>query len=157
MVIDRYDPLNLFERIPSLTMQMDPLLAQIDHLLDQDAIFQAVKAVVVAFPRLCPTIRAPRRPSARVAGWLIQVRGTAPWTPVPQPSRCLPSSRASRTWTAQRTTRRKSLAWRRGRSALLPRRLLGSNSATPQPALTPLLPPPPRFPRSAPLPRPRSL
>lgn len=44
MLVDRYDPLNLFERIPSLGMQMDPLLAQIDHLLDQDAIFQAVKA-----------------------------------------------------------------------------------------------------------------
>jgi IS5 family transposase len=44
MLIDRYDPLNLFERIPRLGMQMDPLLAQIDHLLDQDAIFQAVKA-----------------------------------------------------------------------------------------------------------------
>lgn len=44
MLVDRYDPLNLFERIPSLGMQMDPVLAQIDHLLDQDAIFQVVKA-----------------------------------------------------------------------------------------------------------------
>jgi hypothetical protein len=29
MLIDRYDPLNLFERIPRLGMQMDPLLAQV--------------------------------------------------------------------------------------------------------------------------------
>lgn len=44
MFIDRYDPLNLFERIPSLGMQMDPVLAQLDRLLDHDEIFQAVKA-----------------------------------------------------------------------------------------------------------------
>jgi transposase, IS5 family len=44
MLIDRYDPLNLFERIPSLGMQMDPVLAQLDRLLDHDEIFQAVKA-----------------------------------------------------------------------------------------------------------------
>jgi transposase, IS5 family len=44
MLIDRYDPLNLFARIPSLGMQMDPVLAQLDRLLDHDGIFQAVKA-----------------------------------------------------------------------------------------------------------------
>ena len=44
MLIDRYDSLNLFERIPSLGMQMDPVLAQLDRLLDHDEIFQAVKA-----------------------------------------------------------------------------------------------------------------
>ena len=44
MLTDRYDPLNLFERIPSLGMQMDPVLAQLDRLLDHDGIFQAVKA-----------------------------------------------------------------------------------------------------------------
>lgn len=44
MFVDRYDPLNLFARIPRLGMQMDPVLAQIDRLRDQDAIFQAVKA-----------------------------------------------------------------------------------------------------------------
>ncbi len=44
MFMDRYDPLNLFERIPSLGMQMDPVLAQRDRLLDHDEMFQAVKA-----------------------------------------------------------------------------------------------------------------
>src|SRR5919199_6626716 len=44
MLRDRYDPMNLFERIPTLSMQMDPILAQIDSLLDDDTIFQAVKA-----------------------------------------------------------------------------------------------------------------
>ena len=44
MFIERYDPLNLFERIPRLGMQRDPVLAQRDRLLDHDEIFQAVKA-----------------------------------------------------------------------------------------------------------------
>jgi transposase, IS5 family len=43
MLRDRYDPMNLFERIPTLSMQMDPILAQIDGLLADDIIFQAVK------------------------------------------------------------------------------------------------------------------
>ena len=44
MLRDRYEPMNLFERIPTLSMQLDPILAQIDTLLDDDTIFQAVKA-----------------------------------------------------------------------------------------------------------------
>jgi IS5 family transposase len=44
MLRDRYAPMNLFERIPTLSMQMDPILAQIDTLLDDDTLFQAVKA-----------------------------------------------------------------------------------------------------------------
>lgn len=44
MLRDRYEPLDLFACIPTLSMQMDPLLAQIDILLADDAIFQAVKA-----------------------------------------------------------------------------------------------------------------
>ena len=43
MLRDRYDPMNLFERIPTLSMQMDPILAQIDGVLADDVIFQAVK------------------------------------------------------------------------------------------------------------------
>lgn len=44
MLRDRYDPIDLFACIPTLSMQMDPVLAQIDSLLADDAIFQAVKA-----------------------------------------------------------------------------------------------------------------
>ena len=43
MLRDRYDPLNLFEHIPTLGMQMDPVLTQRDTLLADDAIFQMVK------------------------------------------------------------------------------------------------------------------
>src|SRR5919199_4224983 len=47
MLRDRYEPMNLFERIPTLSMQMDPILAQIDPLLDEDTMFQAVKADLI--------------------------------------------------------------------------------------------------------------
>jgi hypothetical protein len=44
MLRDRYDPIDLFACIPTLSMQMDPILAQIDILLADDTIFQVVKA-----------------------------------------------------------------------------------------------------------------
>ena len=44
MLRDCYEPMNLFERIPTLSMQLDPILAQIATLLDDDTLFQAVKA-----------------------------------------------------------------------------------------------------------------
>jgi IS5 family transposase len=43
MLRDRYDPMNLFEYIPTLSMQMEPVLTQMDTLLDDDGLFQAVK------------------------------------------------------------------------------------------------------------------
>jgi IS5 family transposase len=43
MLRDRYDPLNLFDQIPALGMQTDAVLAQLDMLLDDDELFQAVK------------------------------------------------------------------------------------------------------------------
>jgi hypothetical protein len=36
MLRDRYEPLNLFAYIPTLRMQMDPVLTQMDTLLDDD-------------------------------------------------------------------------------------------------------------------------
>ena len=48
MLRDRYDPMNLFAAIPTLRMQMDPVLTQMDTLLDDDVLFQAVKAALYA-------------------------------------------------------------------------------------------------------------
>jgi transposase, IS5 family len=54
MLRDWYDPINLFATIPQLDIQMDPVLAQLDRLLDHDAIFQTVKAdLVQRYPRMC--------------------------------------------------------------------------------------------------------
>jgi IS5 family transposase len=45
MIVDRYDPINLFEElVPKLNLQMEPELAQLDRLLDDDVLFERVKA-----------------------------------------------------------------------------------------------------------------
>jgi IS5 family transposase len=44
MIVDRYDPMNLFELVPKLELEMEPELAQLDRLLDDDVIFERVRA-----------------------------------------------------------------------------------------------------------------
>lgn len=44
MLRDRYDPINLFDLVPALSLQLDPVLSHLDQLLDDDSLFQAVKA-----------------------------------------------------------------------------------------------------------------
>jgi transposase, IS5 family len=43
MLRDRYDPMDLFEYIPALGMETDAVLTQLDTLLDDDVLFQAIK------------------------------------------------------------------------------------------------------------------
>jgi transposase, IS5 family len=52
MLRDRYEPMNLFDLVPALSMALDPVLTQLDRLLDDDTLFQAVKAdLAQRFPR----------------------------------------------------------------------------------------------------------
>src|SRR4029453_19104556 len=44
MLRDRYDPMNLFDLVPALGMELDPVLTRLDRLLDDDILFQAVKS-----------------------------------------------------------------------------------------------------------------
>jgi len=44
MLRDRYDPMNLFDLVPALSLELDPVLTRLDHLLDDDTLFQALKA-----------------------------------------------------------------------------------------------------------------
>jgi transposase, IS5 family len=44
MLRDRYVPICLFDLVPTLSLALDPVLTQLDHLLDDDTLFQAVKA-----------------------------------------------------------------------------------------------------------------
>ena len=44
MIVDRYDPMNLFEMVPKLGLEMEPELAHLDGLLDDDVLFETVKA-----------------------------------------------------------------------------------------------------------------
>jgi IS5 family transposase len=57
MIRDRYDPLDLFALVPQLQLQFEPELAVMDRLLDDDALFQHVKADL-----------AQRRPQSAVTG-----------------------------------------------------------------------------------------
>jgi len=44
MIVDRYEPVNLFELLPKqLELEMDPMLAKLDRLLDDDVLFARVK------------------------------------------------------------------------------------------------------------------
>ena len=64
MLRDRYAPMNLFAAIPTLCMRMDSVLAQMDRLLDDDVLFQAVKADLV---KRFPATATDGRPSTPVA------------------------------------------------------------------------------------------
>ena len=44
MIVERYDPVNLFEMVPKLKLEMEPELAQLDQLLEDDVLFARVKA-----------------------------------------------------------------------------------------------------------------
>jgi len=44
MIIDRYDPVKLSDLIPKLRLEMEPELAGLDRLLDDDRLFQQIKA-----------------------------------------------------------------------------------------------------------------
>jgi IS5 family transposase len=44
MLRDRYTPTNVFRYVPQLSAEMEPVLTQLDHLLGDDRLFEAVKA-----------------------------------------------------------------------------------------------------------------
>jgi IS5 family transposase len=44
MIVDRYDPVNLFEFVPKLQADFEPELRELDRLLEDDAILQRLKA-----------------------------------------------------------------------------------------------------------------
>src|SRR5689334_12573042 len=44
MLIDRYEPEDVFARVPELADQTDPVLVQLDRLLDDDQLYARVRA-----------------------------------------------------------------------------------------------------------------
>ncbi len=44
MIVDRYDPINLFEMVPKLELKFEPQLRELDRLLEDDELFSVVKA-----------------------------------------------------------------------------------------------------------------
>ena len=43
MIVDRYEPVNLFALVPQRYASFEPQLQELDHLLDDDEIFQRIK------------------------------------------------------------------------------------------------------------------
>jgi IS5 family transposase len=85
MLRDRYDPVNLFTSIPTLSMRMYPLLTQIETLLDDNVRFQAVKADL---SKRYPHTGSDGRPSipVEVILRLLVVKNLYGWS-VPQTTR----------------------------------------------------------------------
>jgi IS5 family transposase len=45
MIVDRYDPINIFEElVPKLQLKFEPELLHLDQLLDDDELFRLLKA-----------------------------------------------------------------------------------------------------------------
>jgi transposase, IS5 family len=44
MIVDRYDPMNIFELVPKLELDFEPELRELDRLLEDDELFSVVKA-----------------------------------------------------------------------------------------------------------------
>ena len=63
MLRDRYDPIDLLALVPALSLAMDPILAQLDELLEDDTLFQRVKADLC---RRAPHTTTRGRPSTPV-------------------------------------------------------------------------------------------
>jgi transposase, IS5 family len=52
MLRERYEPMNLFALVSALSLALDPVLTQLDRLLNDDTLFQAVKGdLAQRFPR----------------------------------------------------------------------------------------------------------
>jgi IS5 family transposase len=63
MLRDRYEPMNLFALVPTLSLAMEPVLTRLDTLLDDDTLFQTVKRDLA---RRFPRTPATGRPSTPV-------------------------------------------------------------------------------------------
>jgi IS5 family transposase len=74
MIRDRYDPVNLFEFVPPLAQAMDPVLCQLDRLLDDEPLFARVKADLARRSPNSPTRGRPSTPVAVILRMLVVKR-----------------------------------------------------------------------------------
>jgi IS5 family transposase len=71
MLRDRYDSMNLFEYIPALGMETDAVLTQLDSLLDDDVLFQAVKHDLIRRFRRTSSFGRPSTPVEVILRMLV--------------------------------------------------------------------------------------
>ena len=58
MLVDRYPTEDVFARVPELADQTDPVLVQLDHLHDDDRLYQQVRSDLAHSSRLFGTMTA---------------------------------------------------------------------------------------------------
>ena len=63
MIVDRYDPVNLFALVPKLMADFEPELRELDRLLEDSAILQAIKADMARRSRRSLTAGRPGTPA----------------------------------------------------------------------------------------------
>lgn len=79
MIIDRYDPVCLFDLVPQLSLEMEPVLSQLDRLLDDDVLFQQVKADLAVRARFSLVHGRPSTPVEVIVRMLV-VRRLYQWS-----------------------------------------------------------------------------
>ena len=65
MLRNRYDPMNVFDSVPALSYDMEPVFPRLDHLLDDDPLVQTVRADLA---KRFPQTLVNGRPSTPVEG-----------------------------------------------------------------------------------------
>ena len=63
MLRDRYAPVDLFALVPALALRFEPELAELDRLLEDDQLFEQVKADLARRRPLTPLTGRPSTPS----------------------------------------------------------------------------------------------
>src|ERR687883_1746748 len=63
MLVDRYPPVDLFALVPTRLCQFEPVLRELDHLLEDDTMFQCIRADLA---RRAPNTLRRGRPSTPV-------------------------------------------------------------------------------------------
>ena len=79
VLIDRYEPEDVFARVPELADQTDPVLVQLDHLLDDDQLYQQVRGDLGQRSRLTLVHGRPSTP-AEVLLRLLVIQHLYAWS-----------------------------------------------------------------------------
>jgi IS5 family transposase len=79
MLIDRYEPEDVFARVPELAAQTDPVLIQLDRLLDDDQLYGRVRADLAHRYRLT-LVHGRRSTPAEVLLRLLVVQHLYAWS-----------------------------------------------------------------------------
>jgi hypothetical protein len=123
MLRERYEPMNLFVLVPLLSLVLDPVSTQLDRVLDDDTLFQAVK---VDMARRGPRTRTDGRPSTpvEVILRLLVVKHLYGW-----------SYEATERWGSDSLVLRQCSGSLRRQCRMIPRCCAGRTSSSPRPSI----------------------